>query len=185
MTHDELIEEGAKWLQSKGCSVVITDMTHGHTETPDCIGWRCNNVSVLLEVKVSRSDFLADKRKIFRHPLASNTALGNLRYYLTPEGLVDPSEIPDKWGLIELREPRGRQKNRRIVLVKGHAPTTAIVHSSDSSMYQETNKVSEVSLLISAIRRVGQTCPEGVSVKAYTFQTKNRATLGVLEDEAS
>ncbi len=30
----------------------------------------------------------------------SEKQLGNYRYYLCPEGVIDESEIPDKWGLL-------------------------------------------------------------------------------------
>jgi len=170
MTHDALIEHGAEWLRNRGCSVVITDMTHSGSETPDCIGWK-ERRSILIEVKVSRADFLKDKKKPFR--MSPDQGIGNLRYFLTPEGLVDRSELPAGWGLLEYREPKGRQRKARIVPVVGGEswPSEAMLHHS--------NMNAERSLLISAIRRIGQTCPEGVSVKAYTFKTQNRATLGV------
>ena len=76
-THSELIEIGRQWLlrpwnkpwpkpgseASRGaCGVVLTDMTSSSSETPDAIGWH-NRGSVLIECKVTRSDFKADQRK--------------------------------------------------------------------------------------------------------------------------
>lgn len=34
-------------------------------------------------------------------------------------------------------------------------------------------------ILISALRRVGQQAPKGVSVKCYTYEVSGKATLGV------
>ncbi len=37
MTHDLLVEAAKRWLW-RTCSVVITEMAHGESETPDAIG---------------------------------------------------------------------------------------------------------------------------------------------------
>jgi hypothetical protein len=67
------------------------------------------------EIKVSRADFLIDaakqKRSIFGRPsrnkheeLAAKSTLGPSRFsFVTPEGLVAPTEIPDFAGWIEVR----------------------------------------------------------------------------------
>lgn len=173
VTHDELIEHAAKWLQTKNCVVVITDMTHKHPETPDAIGWNQNR-SILIEVKVSRADFLRDKKKGFRKNPA--LGMGDERLFLVPEGLVKTEELPEGWGLLEYRKPKGRQRKPRVVAVKGGgswAPTQR----------HKPNLRAEQSLLISALRRTAQNCPKGISVRVYTFETQNRATLGVKPSE--
>lgn len=173
MTHDELIKHGAEWLLAKNCKVVITDMTHAGPETPDCLGWQGNKRSILLEAKASRSDFHRDRRKSFRHPLAKG--LGCVRYYIAPQGLLKSGEMPRGWGLLEVAEPRGRQRKHRVILSHGNQPSWTVgefLHTPDRD--QETG------LLLSALRRVGQTCPKGFSVQAYTHETQNRATLGVV-----
>ena len=63
--------------------------------------------TVLVECKVSRSDFLADKAKPHRHV----GGIGNWRYYMAPEGLISPNELPEKWGLVEVNA-RGHLKTR-------------------------------------------------------------------------
>lgn len=56
----------------------------------------CN--SVLIEVKVSRPDFLRDKKKIFRRN--PHMGMGQFRYYCCPIGLIKTDELPDGWGLL-------------------------------------------------------------------------------------
>ena len=162
MTHAELIELAATWLKAQGCAVVITDMTHGQSETPDAIGWKGMS-STLCECKASRADFFADKHKSFRrHP---EEGMGQRRYYVTPVGLIQPEELPAGWGLLEVL--RGKLKRR--VESTGHPR-------------QGRGAGAEISLLLSALRRIGQTCPPGVAVRAYTIlspEAKNRATLGI------
>lgn len=56
--------------------------------------------SFLLEAKVSVSDFKADFKKPHRQEGA--LAYGDRRGYITPEGLLDPSDIPYGWWLLEV-----------------------------------------------------------------------------------
>jgi len=53
---------GAAWLRKNGFSVVETELTcFGCREQPDVLGFR-SSCSAMVEVKISRSDFLADKK---------------------------------------------------------------------------------------------------------------------------
>jgi hypothetical protein len=98
VTHAELVTVAAKWLRkTRGCGVVLTEHGGGH-ELPDAIGWK-GGFSVLVEVKVSRGDFFADRRKPSRASAATRPA--SVCFYLTPPGLLKPTEIPEGWGLLE------------------------------------------------------------------------------------
>lgn len=106
MTHEELVQKSAKWLKKHNqnavvpnCSVIATELkTNTKTgEIPDVIGWN-SSFSVLMEIKVSRSDFFKDFQKTFR--VIPYKGLGQLRYYVCPFGLVELNEIPHSWGLI-------------------------------------------------------------------------------------
>lgn len=123
---------------------------------PDAIGF-CTTYSILIECKVSRSDFLEDKHKRHRR---TGCAMGNKRYYLAPQGMIDPDELPEKWGLIEPRET-----NMRLI-------------RSAESFIDKSNEM-EISLLISAMRRIKGMMPRGTSVKSYYKETGNTATLGI------
>jgi len=150
MTHSELVRLAAKWLAKKH-SVVITEMA-GQSEEPDGLGFR-GAFSTLVECKATRSDFAADKLK-------SALRMGDKRYYMVPSGLVTVEDCPPDWGLLYASA-------KRIVMVR------------EAVQMDKKDWRGEQALLISCIRRIGQTTPTGVSVKFYTYQTKNRATLGV------
>ena len=51
-------------------------------------------------MKVSHSDFLADKKKWWRTQAKPELQAGNLRWYLCPEGIIKPEELPEGWGLL-------------------------------------------------------------------------------------
>lgn len=73
-------------------------------EHPDAMGWRrAGRESFVVECKVSRNDFYADRRKPTRSSYDQRPGL--LCYYMTPSGLVSPNELPDGWGLL-YAEPR-------------------------------------------------------------------------------
>ena len=98
MTHNALCELARRWLFGAGdCRVVFIECG-ACTEMPDALGFRGAWGTALIEVKVTRSDFFADRKKPFRIEPASG--MGRLRYFLTPAGLVKPGELPAGWGLI-------------------------------------------------------------------------------------
>ena len=159
-THDDLVESAARWLRKEHC-IVITEMAGGGdniTEKPDAIGWRMGSKTTLIECKASRSDFLSDKKK----PSRQSLGMGTLKYYLAPKGIINSSELPEKWGLLEYQNGRSHPKIIRYPM----------------SQYTK-NWHAEMGILCSALRRRGGLRKEGVSVKIYQFETKNTATLGV------
>lgn len=161
MTHAELVKRAAKWLQGRGCSVVATEIVSGR-ETPDAIGWRRAS-STLIECKATRADFRADQKKFFRKH--DRYGLGSSRYYMAPAGLLlCIDEVPSKWGFLEVH-------GQRVMVVRRSEP------------FPSHDKGREIKLLLSCIRRIGQTTPKGVSVRFYTYQTKCTATLGVADVE--
>lgn len=100
MTHADLVELAARWLRRKYHSTVVTSKSIMDSEEPDAIGWTANGISTLIECKRTRKDFLADAKKPWRvHP---PLGMGFHRYFLAPAGIIKPSEVPDKWGLLEV-----------------------------------------------------------------------------------
>ena len=69
---------------------------------PDAIGWKRACHSVVVECKVSRADYLADREKPFRQE--SHLGMGCERFYLAPAGMIRPEELPAGWGLLEYRK---------------------------------------------------------------------------------
>ena len=121
MNHSELCKLAVSWLKrpssrgGHGCKVAIDECRTGWSgEIPDAIGFRFAGMedssmdgTVLVECKVSRSDFLADKAK----PHRQTGGVGNWRYFMAPEGVISPEELPGKWGLVEVNG-RGHLKTR-------------------------------------------------------------------------
>jgi hypothetical protein len=70
MTHLELCEKAAVYLRTQGiqafhrCSYSVCELERAG-ESPDAYGWG-GSTTQLIEVKVSRADFLADKKKWWR-----------------------------------------------------------------------------------------------------------------------
>jgi hypothetical protein len=72
-------------------------------EFPDAIGYRnsLHKITIVVEVKTSVADFKRDAHKPWRRIAAGGCGgMGRLRYYLVPEGLITPSDIPDDHGLL-------------------------------------------------------------------------------------
>ena len=101
MTHAQLVEKAVHWLRRYRCGVVLSEQACVSGEMPDAIGWKRACHSVLVECKVTRSDFLADRAKAFR--LKPDHGVGCERFYLAPAGLVRREELPAGWGLLEHR----------------------------------------------------------------------------------
>lgn len=105
--HADLCDLAVKWLKrpnsqnGHGCHVAVSEVKTGWSgEIPDAIGFRAagwQDGSVVVEVKVSRADFLADKKKPHRQ---DGKGVGNYRYFMCPEGMIQPDELPPKWGLL-------------------------------------------------------------------------------------
>lgn len=142
--HYELCCLGAKFLKSRKNAepweipnkYVAVELVTLTAENPDV--WATNGYhTTLVEVKTSHSDFLADQKKWSRSKAAelSDKQLGNYRYYLCPEGIIDESEIPDKWGLLVY-------DGKKIVKVK-------------NATYQKSSTDAELLVLTSIMRREG------------------------------
>lgn len=155
LSHDTLVELARRFLFRK-CPIVLTELC-SLDEQPDAIGWQ-DGLSTIIECKISTADFYADKRKVFRkHPYLG---MGNFRYFLTPRGLLDNCTIPHGWGILETT---GKQIVKKIM----------------ASHFNETNKIAEIRLMSSAIRRIGQAAPKGVSCKPYYTHVGDKATISI------
>jgi hypothetical protein len=136
MTHAQLVSKAVQWLRGYGCGIVLSEQACVSGEVPDAIGWKGACRSVLVECKVTRSDFLVDRTKPFRENLEG--ALGCERWYLTPAGLLSPGELPLHWGLVELRAGKLR----------------VAVRASRRSQRLPAGLLNEMNLLLASLRRV-------------------------------
>lgn len=101
MDHDLLVRRAERWLlNNKGCVFVLTDhLPRLHGEMPDALGFKSlAQQTVLVEVKMSRSDFLADAKKTWR--AAPYLGMGSFRYFLCPPEVIQPSDLPEGWRLL-------------------------------------------------------------------------------------
>ena len=141
--HDQLCLRAAKFLRNNGFSVTFDDRFQAATgagELPDAIGFR-NGVSCLIEAKVSRTDFLADKKKRFR--VDPSLGMGDWRFFICPPDLIKPEELPQGWGLLYAH-------TKIIKKVSGFPPNTQWFSSKPFI----ANKQAECDFLYSALRRV-------------------------------
>jgi len=135
MTHAQLVEVAVRWLRRYRCGVVLSEQACASGEMPDAIGWKRACHSVLVECKVSRADFLADRDKPFRKKPQSG--VGCERFYLVPRGLLRVEELPEKWGLLEFH-------NRKVEMTRASA----------RDLRSQTGFRYEMNLLLASLRRV-------------------------------
>ncbi len=131
MKHSTIVATGVRWL-SRQCSVVLYEFATAADENPDVIGWACGAGSVLIECKLSRSDFLRDAAKTVR--INPRAGMGQRRFYLCPAELIQVKDLPPKWGLLWVSKGQ--------VIVKREARG-----------HPERNLAAEVRFLSSMLRR--------------------------------
>jgi hypothetical protein len=137
MTHQQLVRMAEQWLRSKyRCGIVLSEQSCANGETPDVIAWKGACRSVMVECKVSRADFFADREKPFRKD--PELAMGCERFYLAPQGLIKVEELPKKWGLLEC-------KGREIRIA---------VKPCRQAQRSQTGLMWEMNLLLASLRRV-------------------------------
>lgn len=186
LTHDNLTEIAVKWLQrpdsknGPGCHLAVSECRSGWSgEIPDAIGWRTAGYldgSVVVEVKVSRSDFLADKNK--PHRSGESLGLGNWRYYMCPEGLVQPDDLPPLWGLLWVNS-RGHVKVKvGPMLIEHYGQRTQAI----TDMRQDSDYDGERFILVKLFGRVGDVdemnrkVKETLREKSRLFEERNKLT---------
>ena len=95
----EYNRRAVKWLLNVGCMVAVDEITTWATqERCDAVGFH-HGLCIVVEVKISRGDFLRDRKKQHRQ---EGKGMGQWRYYMTPPGLLRPEELPAGWGLVEV-----------------------------------------------------------------------------------
>jgi len=156
LSHRYLCQKAARYLKNNGieptglikpshlkCQYVVCELERVG-ESPDAFGWGCGSTQ-LIEVKVSRSDFLSDKKKHWRR--IPDYGIGRFRSYLCPEGLIKETDLPKNWGLLWIDEA---------------GKITEIVKPE----FQPCNHIEEINLITSILRRE-QISPRIFSYKKY------------------
>lgn len=158
MTHNYLSNVACSWLKrpmsSKGpaCQIAMVEVggLYGG-ERADAWGyrWGYNGGSVLVEVKVSRSDFLADAKKPHRN--GEVLGMGTYRYYMCPEGIITLDDLPHGWGLLWVNS-RGHVK-----LLAGHV-CMLISHNgrgAETVWAHQKNDQLELEMMAHVLSRIG------------------------------
>ncbi|AMR78551.1 hypothetical protein A2G96_12820 [Cupriavidus nantongensis] len=158
--HAALCVRAVRWLQlsesrqGPGCTIAVSECQAADAgEIPDAIGFRAVGQelhSVVVEVKVSRADFLADAKKPHRQEPAAG--MGQFRYYLAPAGLIRPDELPPRWGLIEV-------DGRALRVRAGHVLAPRLPEKSYQRDFTPwslaSNRERELALMVRLFARVG------------------------------
>lgn len=154
ITHRNLCLKAARYLRSKGihryhkAQYSVCELERAG-ESPDAFGWGGSSTQ-LIEAKVSRNDFLSDKKKLWRNQ--PWYGIGRYRSYLCPIGLIKPEELPENWGLLYIDD---KGKIERIV----------------EAELQECNHIEEINLITSILRRES-ILPKMFSYKNYKNDSK-------------
>jgi hypothetical protein len=148
--HEKQNLAAAKWAKKKGFPLVGTNITASYSrERVDVIGFRAS-CSLMIESKVSRSDFFADAKK----PERQCGGVGNYRYYITPVDMVSVEELPQGWGLLFF----DGKKVIEIDGVKGnYFPSFGDSMKGEAAGYvHDVDAVAERSMLFSLARRLAK-----------------------------
>ena len=178
-THNDLIDIGRKWLLKSycngskeyghsPCSIILNELNANTRfgEQPDILGFNsnCRSRSILIECKISKSDFYADQKKPFRHP-ALNEGIGSQRWYLAPEGIIPIEKLPEKWGLLEV------SNIGKVKVIK-------------KPIIQDRDYESEINMIISTIRRLNILPDNHIAIKRYKPLKNSRGELLVSKKRA-
>lgn len=146
LTHKSLCDIAVKWLKRHkngiGCNFAVSEIQTSfyRTEQADAFGYRCTGHlqgSWLVEVKTSRSDFLADAKK--PHRQNPELGVGRYRVYMCPEGVIKEDELPEGWGLVTVNS-------------RGHVNSNWI-DSTNIRVFEERNQDGEAYLMARLISR--------------------------------
>lgn len=168
LSHRELCDIAKSWLRrpncagGHGCNMSFSEVRVGYHvgESPDAIGYRVSSYddggTVVVEAKVSRADFRADAKKPHRN---DGEGMGKWRYYMCPEGIIQPDEVPERWGLLYVTA------RRKVVAVSG--PASFLKHHSNrpewpaytdalkASAFNDRDHEGEMLVLASILNRIG------------------------------
>jgi hypothetical protein len=150
ITHRKLCLLAAEYMKRHGITewekptYVVCELELSNSECPDVFGFGSAHTQ-LIEVKVSRADFIKDGLKSFR--MKPENGIGQLRSYLCPAGLIKRNELPENWGLLYYHE----EDAYPIGLVK-------------KPVLQPSHSMQEMNLAASILRR------EGIKSQIFSYK---------------
>lgn len=138
VTHDFLSKRAVAWLYEKKFKWAATEVPlefyenyKRFEEWADAFGVGIisrDARSCVIEVKVSRGDFLSDFKK--KHRLTDNPFVTE-RYYLAPHGMLKTEEIPERWGLLEYYP----ESDKILVAKRAKRRKIAYIDSSNNTIF--------------------------------------------------
>jgi hypothetical protein len=160
-THSALCDLAVDWLKrprsrdGHGCQIAVSEVPTGWVgEIPDAIGFRAqgqyDDGSVVVEVKTSRADFLADRKK--PHRSGEVSGVGRWRYFMCPEGLIQPEELPEQWGLLYVTRRGGIRPIAGPVTTRHYHNRKALLQQM---AFEDRDIVKEHFVLVRLLNRVG------------------------------
>lgn len=143
LTHKDLVEVAYRWALNHGCGVALKELYTNccNGEYPDVIGFCSWGESTLIECKTSRSDFLADQKKLFRKK--PELGMGFKRFYCCPTDIIKINDLPQNWGLIYVNE----HKKAKLI----HNPYK---WPNQDAFFNDRNILAEHGMMYSALRRL-------------------------------
>lgn len=137
----------------------------------------------IIEVKATRSDFLRDD--ILHHENSGYYAVADYAYIMTPEGLLDPGELPKGYGLLEVdqfdnikvkrkpvRNPKRGLTLETLLKRTGRAATNAVLFQELS---RETRDATKGTFEKEAtVHLISATCPSCKKRHPYLVAIKQK-----------
>jgi hypothetical protein len=102
MTHTELCKKTAERFVK---TMAIYESTMLLSEKPDVLNFDSSGRTWLYEIKMSRSDFLADRKKYCRSEHGRGH-FGDYRYFVCFGDFIKAQEVPEGWGLYHYKNNR-------------------------------------------------------------------------------
>lgn len=172
-THGELVLIAYRWvMRTGGAAVAFRELVTLAMETPDVLGLGGTVASILVECKVSRADFLADRKKAWR--VNPSMGMGSHRIYCAPEGLLQLDELPEKWALLSVA-PSGK-----CTLSYRPDPQWPGARFLCQHFAQERNERGEATMMLSALRRL-----HGLGLMERIYEGSARAGSPALPEAQS
>lgn len=147
-THSDLVHIAYRWVLRQGVAVAFKELVTIAMETPDVIAFGGPVASIVVEVKVSRADFLADRKKLWR--ANPSMGMGSHRIYCAPEGMLKLEELPEGWGLLNV------SATGKATLTHRPWPSSPRVRFLHWQYGQPRSEKNEVAVMLSALRRLQQ-----------------------------
>ncbi|SDY95010.1 hypothetical protein SAMN05421736_104296 [Evansella caseinilytica] len=197
--HEHLKRQALYWLKAK-----MTDLCANEVQLyirrkkiiADALGINMTRKEArIIEVKVSRSDFLRDDVLAAPHGYHQ---LADYAYLMTPVGLISPEELPKGYGLLEIDEydtirvKRNPVRNRKprltldtLIKRTGRAATNAVLFKE---LTKETKDLTDGIYSRGAdVHLINATCPACKKRRKYLVHTdqetvvcKTRACKGLI-----